>query len=140
MFLFVWSDVVCVYCLFAEQVWSLFWSRSCFVVFFSLFFFFWRNLSSFSSLVLFFFPLTNPFVQDLKLSYLLPIFVFLCILSFLLDMIITSYQCIGQNSSEKLKQKETFWTSKVGHSSQNRVVRPWSMWVPTFFAWNSSSP
>ena len=39
MFLFVWSDVVCVYCLFAEQVWSLFWSRSCFVVFFSLFFF-----------------------------------------------------------------------------------------------------
>ena len=55
MFLFVWSDVVCVYCLFAEQVWSLFWSKYCFVVFFSPFFF-WRNLSSFSSLVLFFSP------------------------------------------------------------------------------------
>ena len=139
MFLFVWSDVVCVYCLFAEQVWSLFWSRSCFAVFFSLFFFL-EELVFFFFTSSFFFPLTNPFVQDLKLSYLLPIFVFLCILSFLLDMIITSYQCIGQNSSEKLKNKETVWTSKVGHGSQNRVVRPRSTWVPTFFAWNGSSP
>ena len=54
MFFFFWSDVVCVYYLFAEQVWSLFWRRPYFVVFF--FFFFLRNLSSSSSLVLFLFP------------------------------------------------------------------------------------
>ena len=85
--------------------------KPCFVVFlFSLFFFF--------------FFLTNPFVQDLKLSDLLPIFVLLCVLSFLLDLIITSYQCIGQNSLEKLKQKETVRTSKTGHSSENCTVQP----------------
>ena len=26
-FFFLWSNVVCVYCLFVEQVWSLFWHR-----------------------------------------------------------------------------------------------------------------
>ena len=134
MFLFFWSDVVCAYCLFAEQVWSLFWHRPCFVVFFSLFFFFFflRNLSSSSSLVLFFF-LTNPFVQYLKLLDLLPIFVLLCVLSFLLDLIITSYQCISQNSLEKLKQKETVQTSKTGHGSQNSTIRPRFAWVFVFF-------
>ena len=64
------------------------------------FFFFLRNLSS---LVLFFFFLTNPFVQDLKLSDLLPIFILLRALSFFLDLIIISYRCIGQNSPGKLK-------------------------------------
>ena len=49
---------------------------------------FFEELLSSSSLVLFFF-LTNPFVQDLKLSDLLPIFVVLRVLSFLLDLIIT---------------------------------------------------
>ena len=94
----------------------MFWHRCCFVVFFSLFLFlfffsFLRNLSSSSSLVLLFF-LKNPFVQDLKLSDLLPIFVFLRVLSSLLDLIVTSYQYIGQNSPKKLKQKETVRTSK----------------------------
>ena len=131
MFLFFWSNVVCVYCLFAARVWSLFWHRSCFVVFFSLFLFlfffsFLRNLSSSSSLVLLFF-LKNPFVQDLKLSDLLPIFVFLRVLSSLLDLIITSYQYIGQNSPKKLKQKETVRTSKTDHDSQNRAVGPRSV-------------
>ena len=60
----------------------------------------------------FFFFLTNPFVQDLKLSDLLPIFVLLRVLSFLLDLIITSYRCISQNSPEKLKQKKLFEPQK----------------------------
>ena len=60
----------------------------------------------------FFFFLTNPFLQDLKLSDLLPIFVLLLVLSFLLDLIITSYRCIRQNSSKKLKQKKLFEPQK----------------------------
>ena len=56
MFLFFWSDVVCVYCLFAEQVWSLFWRRPCFVVFF---FFFWGTSFFFFS-GSFFFSLQIP--------------------------------------------------------------------------------
>ena len=92
-----------------------------FSFFFFFFFFFLRNLSSSSSLVLFSFFLTNPFVQDLKLSDLLPIFV-LRVLSFLIDLIITSYRCISQNSPKKLKQKETVRTSKIDHGSQNRTV------------------
>ena len=100
--------------------------------FFFFFFSFLRNLSSSSSLVLLFF-LKNPFVQDLKLSDLPSIFVFLRVLSFLLDLIITSYRCIGQNSPEKLKQKETVQISKTGHGSQNRTVRPRFARVPTFF-------
>ena len=80
-----------------------------FFFFFFVFFFFLRNLSS-SSLLLFF--LTNPFVQDLKLSDLLLIFVLLLVLPFLLDLIINSNRCIGQNSPEKLKQKETVRTQK----------------------------
>ena len=51
-----------------------------------------------------------------KLSDLLLIFVLLRVLSFLLDLIITSYRCT-QDSSEKLKQKETTRTSKTGHGS-----------------------
>ena len=43
--------------------------------------------------------------------------------SFLLDLIITSYRCIGQNSPEKLEQKETVRTSKIGHDSQNCTVQ-----------------
>ena len=97
----------------------------CFLFFEELVFFF-------SAAFFFFFPLTNPFVQDLKLSDFLLIFVLLLGLSFLLDLIITSYQCIGQNSSEKLKQKETVQTSKTGHGSQNRTVGSWSMRVPVF--------
>ena len=88
--------------------------RPCFVVFFfslTFFFFFFRNLSS-SSLVLFFF-LTNPFVQDLKLSDLLPIFILLRAFSFLLDLIITSYQCIGQNSQESWNKKKPFEPQKL---------------------------
>ena len=100
--------------------------RFYFVVFFFFLFFF-------------FFFLTNPFVQDLKLSNLLPIFIFLRALSFLLDLIITSYRCIGQNSSEKLKQKETVRTSKTCHGSQNQTVGLRSVRVPIFLAWNGSS-
>ena len=108
--------------------------RPCFVVFFFfLVFFFFEELVFFFSGSFFFF-LTNPFVQDLKLSDLLPIFVLFRVLSFLLDLIITSYRCMGQNSLEKLKQKETVRTSKTGHSSQNRVVGPRSVQVPAFFA------
>ena len=117
-------------------MWSLFWHRPCFVVFFSLFFFFFfflRNLSSSSSSLVLFFFLTNPFVQYLKLLDLLPIFVLLCVLSFLLDLIIMSYQCISQNSLEKLKQKETVQTSKTGHGSQNSTIRPRFAWVFVFF-------
>ena len=99
---------------------SLCTSPFLFSFFFFFSFFFLRNLSSSSSLVLFFF-LTNPFVQDLKLSDLLPIFV-LRVLSFLIDLIITSYWCISQNSPKKLKQKETVRTSKIDHGSQNRTV------------------
>ena len=89
--------------------------------FFFFFFFFWGTCLLL--LLLFFFFLTNPFVQDLKLSDLLPIFVLLRVLSFLIDLIITSYRCISQNSPEKLKQKETVWTSKTDLGSQNRTVR-----------------
>ena len=74
-------------------------------------FFFLRNLSS-SSLVLFFF-LTSPFVQDMKLSDLLPIFILLRAFSFLLDLIITSYQCIGQNSQESWNKKKSFEPQKL---------------------------
>ena len=42
--------------------------------------------------------------------------------SFFLDLIITSYRCIGQNSLEKLKQKEIVRTSKISHGSQNCMV------------------
>ena len=136
MFLCFWSDVVCVYCLFVEQVWSLF-TVYCSLCSSLSFFFFWRNLSSSSSLVLFF-SLTNPFVQDLKLSDLLPIFVLLLVLSFLLDLIITSYRCISQNSLKKLKQKEIVRTLKTSHCSQNRTVRPWFAWVPAFFLLSDS--
>ena len=130
MFLFFWSDVVCAYCLFAEQVWSLFWHRPCFIVYFSFpffffsffFFFFFWGTCLLLLLLFFFFFLTNPFVQDLKLSDLLSIFVLLGVLSFLIDLIITSYRCISQNSSEKLKQKETIRTSKTGHGSRNWAV------------------
>ena len=89
-------------------------------------------------LFFFFFFLTNSFVQDLKLSDLLPNFILLRALSFLLDLIITSYRCIGQNSPKKLKQKETIRTSKTSHGSQNRTVGPRSMRVPAFLAWNGS--
>ena len=81
-----------------------------------------------------FFFLTNPFVQDLKLSDRLLIFVLLHILSFLLDLIITSYRCIGKNSLEKLKQKINRPNLK------NQAVGLWSVRVPAFFAWNGSSP
>jgi len=37
-----------------------------------------------------------------------------------------SYQCIGQNSLEKLKQKETVRTTKTGHGSKNCTVRHYS--------------
>ena len=90
--------------------------RPCFVVFFffllfffCFFFVFWGTCLL---LLCFFFFLTNPFVQDLKLLDLLLIFVLLLVLSFLLDLIITSNRCIGQNSPEKLKQKETVRTQK----------------------------
>ena len=95
------------------------------------FFFSLRNLSS-SSLVLFF-SLTSPFVQYLKLSDLLSIFILLRAFSFLLDLIITSYQCIGQNSQES-------WNKKKPFEPQKRTVGPRSMRVPAFLAWNSSSP
>ena len=57
------------------------------------------------------------FLLLLHWSDLLPILFLLRVLSFFLDLIITSYRCIGQNSLEKLKQKETVWTSKTGHDS-----------------------
>ena len=111
--------------------------RPCFVVFFFFPFFFFEELVFFfSGSFFFFFFLTNPFVQDLKLSDLLMIFVLFRVLSFLLDLIITSYRCICQNSSEKLKQKETVRTSKTDHGSQNRTVRPQSVRVLAFLAWN----
>ena len=93
---------------------------------------FWGTCLLLLLLWFFFFFLTNPFVQDLKLLDLLPIFVLFRVLSFLLDLIITSYRCIGQNSPEKLKQKETVRTSKIGHGSQNHTVRPQFAWVPFF--------
>ena len=58
--------------------------------------------------------------------------------SSLLDLIITSYQCIGQNSLEKLKQKETIQTSKTSHSSQNRTVRLRFARVPAIFLYSNS--
>ena len=88
---------------------------------FSFFFFFFEELVFFFFSCSFFF-LTNPFVQDLKLSNLLPIFVLLRVLSFLIDLIITSYRCISQNSPEKLKQKETVLTLKTDHGSQNHTI------------------
>ena len=115
--------------------------RSCFVVFFFFLFFFFFGGTCLLLLWFFFFIfLTNSFVQDLKLSDLLPIFILLHALSFLLDLIITSNRCIGQNSLENLKQKETVRTSKTGHGSQNRIVGPRFMRVPAFLTWNGSSP
>ena len=94
------------------------------------FFFFFEELVFFFFSCSFFFFLTNPFVQDLKLSDLLPIFVLLRVLSFLIDLIITSYRCISQNSPEELKQKETVWTSKTDLGSQNRTVRTGPYFFP----------
>ena len=54
--------------------------------------------------------------------------------SLFLDLIITSYRCIGQNSLEKLKQKETVQTSKTGHGSQNSTIRPRFAQVSVFFS------
>ena len=90
------------------------------LIFYFFFKFFWGTCLLLLLWFSFFF-LTNPFVQDLKLSDLLPIFV-LRVLSFLIDLIITSYWCISQNSPKKLKQKETVRTSKIDHGSQNRTV------------------
>ena len=56
----------------------------------------------------------------------------------LLDLIITSYQCIGQNSLEKLKQKKTIQTSKTSYSSQNRTVRLRFARVPAIFLYSNS--
>ena len=79
---------------------------------------YYRNISNNSGDVIFLFTVGTiryqlHWLKHLqKLSDLLSIFV-LRVLSFLLDLIITSYWCIGQNSSKKLKQKETAWTSKT---------------------------
>ena len=99
------------------------------------FFFFLRNLSS-SSLFFFFFPykslcsrfeiIRSPFDLCSSLCSFISF-------SFLLYLIITSYWCIGQNSPEKLKQKETVWTSKTSHGSENCTVRPRFARVPAFF-------
>ena len=75
------------------------------------FFFFWGTCLLL--LWFFFFFLTSPFVQDLKLSDLLPIFILLRAFSFLLDLIITSYQCIGQNSQESWNKKKPFEPQKL---------------------------
>ena len=137
-----WSATVLAICWLLLQLGpdpvSLCSSSSFFLFLFLFLFFFWGTCLLL--LCFFFFSLTNPFVQDLKLSDLLPIFVLLRVLSFLLDLIITSYRCIAQNSPEKLKQKETVQTSKTGHDSQNWAVGPRSVRVPAFFAWNGSSP
>ena len=96
--------------------------RSYFVVFFFFFFFF---LGTFLLFWFFFFPyksLCSRFEIIRSPSNLCSFSSsFISFLS-LLDLIITSYQCIGQNSLEKLKQKETIQTSKTSHSSQNRTV------------------
>ena len=86
---------------------------SCFVVFFFFLFFFFFWGTCLLLLWFFFFFLTSPFVQDLKLSDLLPIFILLRAFSFLLDLIITSYQCIGQNSQESWNKKKPFEPQKL---------------------------
>ena len=105
--------------------------------YFFYFNFLFRNLSSSSSssLVLFFFPYKSLCSRSEIIRSPSDL-----VLSFFLDLIITLYQCIGQNSSKKLKQKEIVQTSKIGHGSQNKAVRPRSVRVPAFFAWNDSSP
>ena len=110
--------------------------KSCFVVFFFFLCFFLRNLSSSSSLVLFLFPYKSLCSRSEIIrspSYLCSSLCSFISFSFLLDLIITSYQCIGQNSPEKLKQKETVRTSKTDHGSKNRTVQPRFARIPAFF-------
>ena len=83
------------------------------VLLLNFFFFFFEELFFFFSGSFFFFFLTSPFVQDMKLSDLLPIFILLRAFSFLLDLIITSYQCIGQNSQESWNKKKPFEPQKL---------------------------
>ena len=112
--------------------------RSYFVVFFFFFFFF---LGTFLLFWFFFFPyksLCSRFEIIRSPSNLCSSSCSFISFSFLLDLIITSYQCIGQNSLEKLKQKETIQTSKTSYSSQNRTVRLRFARVPAIFLYSNS--
>ena len=113
--------------------------RSYFVVLFFFFFFFF--LGTFLLFWFFFFPyksLCSRFEIIISPSNLWSSSCsFISFLS-LLDLIITSYQCIGQNSLEKLKQKETIQTSKTSYSSQNRTVRLRFARVPAIFLYSNS--